>query len=62
MLLKLQIFLFVLSGLYWIVFFMRLIILFKEENPEPMSITKADKVFLYLSASYILTGIIMLFI
>lgn len=62
MLQKLQIFVFVLSVLYWVVFLIRLIIVFKEDNPEPMTINTVEKVLMYLSASYILTGIITLFI
>lgn len=62
MLQKVQIFLFILSALYWIIFLTKLVIISREDNPEPMTISTVEKVLMYLSASYIITGIITLFI
>jgi len=59
---KIEIFVLVLSVLYWIMFLFRFFTVIKEDNPEPMALGTFEKVLLYLSSSYIITGIITLFL
>jgi hypothetical protein len=57
MLEKIFLYFFILSGLYVFVFVVKFFILLKQDNPPPIINTKLEKILLYLSMAYILTGI-----
>lgn len=48
----------VLSIIYSSKFLFEFLFKFKQKNPEPLKISKEDKIFLYLSMSYIITYIL----
>jgi|ADurb_Ile_02_Slu_FD_contig_31_1340987_length_620_multi_2_in_0_out_0_2 hypothetical protein len=58
MLEKIFLYFFILSGLYVFVFVVKFFILLKQDNPPPIINTKLEKILLYLSMAYILTGIV----
>jgi len=57
---KIEIYLFVLSVFYILIFLIRLLIVSREVDPKPLNITTTEKIFLYLAPSYIITAIITL--
>jgi len=58
MLEKIFLYFFILSGLYVFVFVVKFFIFLKQDNPPPIINTKLEKILLYLSMAYILTGIV----
>lgn len=59
---KVELFLFVLSLVFCFKFIFEFITALREEDPEPISVSNTERVFLYLAVAYILTSIINLFI
>lgn len=55
MLIKIELFLFILSVIFSLRFVIEFFVRFKDENPKPMEISKTNQVFLYLAISYIIT-------
>jgi hypothetical protein len=62
MMIKIELFLLVLSLVFTLKFVFEFILTLKEDDPEPMNISKTNQVFLYFAVSYILTSIINIFI
>ena len=52
---QIKTFLFVLSLIYTLRFIFEFIFKLTQENPEPLVIKEIEKVFLYLSSSFIIT-------
>ena len=52
---KIEIFLFVLSFVFILRFLFEFLLQLREENPKTILITKTERVFIYLSISYIIT-------
>lgn len=56
---EIKLFLFVLSIIYGLRFIIEFVIKLFQENPEPINIKETEKVFLYISTSYIITYILI---
>lgn len=52
---KIEIFLLVLSVIFILKFVIDFLLQLREENPKTIVVTKVERVFLYLSFSYIIT-------
>jgi uncharacterized membrane protein len=59
---KVELFLLVLSFVYCFKFIFEFITALKEDNPEPITVSNTERVFLYLAVAYIITSQINLFI
>lgn len=59
---KVELFLLVLSFVYCFKFLFEFITALKEDNPEPITVSNTERVFLYLAVAYIITSLINLFI
>jgi uncharacterized membrane protein len=59
---KVELFLLVLSFVYCFKFIFEFITALKEDNPEPITVSNTERVFLYLAVAYIITSLINLFI
>jgi hypothetical protein len=59
---KIEIFAFVLSIVFCSKHLIRLLMALNQENPEPMIVSKTEKVLLYFASAYIITFIIGIFI
>lgn len=59
---KVELFLLVLSFVYCFKFIFEFITALKEEDPEPITVSNTERVFLYLAIAYIITSLINLFI
>lgn len=62
MMIKIELYLLVLSVVYISKFLFEFILTLREEDPEPMNVSKTNQVFLYFAIAYILTSIINVFI
>ncbi len=58
---KFELFLFVLSFVFSSKFLFQFISMLRQNDPDPMKITKTNQVLLYLAVSYIITVIITIF-
>ena len=56
---EIKLFLFVLSIIYTLRFIVEFGFKFTQENPEPMEVSAAEKVSVYLSLAYIITYILI---
>jgi len=59
---KVELFLLVLSFVYCFKFIFEFITALKEDNPEPITVSNTERVFLYLAIAYIITSLINVFI
>jgi len=59
---KVELFLLVLSFVYCFKFIFEFITALKEEDPEPITLSNTERVFLYLAIAYIITSLINVFI
>ena len=59
---KVELFLLVLSFVYCFKFIFEFVTALKEEDPEPITVSNTERVFLYLAVAYIITSLINLFI
>ena len=59
MLLKIEIFTFIISLLFIARYVIQFIGELREENPNPMNLSVINQLFLYLSGSYVITSIVM---
>lgn len=55
---EIKLFVFILSVVFCLQFLVKFIILLTQDNPQPMNISITEKIFLYLSLSYVVTAII----
>lgn len=62
MMIKIELYFLVLSIVYISKFLLEFILTLREEDPEPMNISKTNQVFLYFAIAYILTSVINNFI
>jgi uncharacterized membrane protein len=59
---KVELFLLVLSFVYCFKFIFEFVTALKEEDPEPITVSNTERVFLYLAIAYIITSLINVFI
>lgn len=59
---KVELFLLVLSFVYCFKFIFEFVTALKEEDPEPITLSNTERVFLYLAIAYIITSLINVFI
>lgn len=59
---KIELFFLVLSFVFCFKFIFEFIAALREENPEPITVSNTERVFLYLAIAYIVTSLINLFI
>jgi hypothetical protein len=57
---EINLFLFILSSLYFIKFLFEFIVKFFQENPTPLELSNVEKILVYLSVSYLITFILIL--
>jgi hypothetical protein len=55
---KIELFVLVLSIIFCLQFLVKFVLLLTQDNPEPMNTSTLEKIFLYLTSSYIVTAII----
>jgi hypothetical protein len=56
---QIKLFLFVMSIIYTLRFVVEFVVRLTQENPEPMTMSKADQIFQIISLSYIITYILI---
>lgn len=59
---KIELFFLVLSFVFCFKFIFEFITALREEDPEPITVSNTERVFLYLAIAYILTSLINLFV
>jgi hypothetical protein len=58
MLQKIEIFFLVLSVIFCLQYFFKIVHMIRQDNPYPISVSTTEKILIYLSLSYLLTFII----